>query len=189
MHKPGRAVADDPSEGASEAARLSARRQFLGEAAASVAAIGAMVRGAAARPPERKPMFKTRGVVLVPSDITTWDWPEQAKRVGLSTIATHVTPSQVAAFFKTDKGQAFLERCRTLGLEVEHELHALRDLLPRSLFAKNPEMFRMNRGGQRVALAEGRADAGLQVRDGGLPCGAAARWQGPARRRVGGGGG
>ena len=151
MPKPGRTVAADSTEGGGDAARLSARRQFLGQAAASVAAVGATLRGAAAKPPERKPVFKTRGVVLVPSDITTWDWPEQARRVGLSTIATHVTPSQVAAFVKTDKGQAFLERCRTLGLEVEHELHALRDLLPRGLFARNPEMFRMNRAGQRVA--------------------------------------
>ena len=151
MQKPGRTVAEDSSEGGGDAARLSARRQFLGKAAASVAAVGAMSRGAAAAPPDRKPFFKTRGVVLVPSDMTTWDWPEQARRVGLSTIATHVTPSQVAAFVKTEKGQAFLERCRTLGLEVEHELHALRDLLPRGLFARNPEMFRMSPEGKRVA--------------------------------------
>lgn len=110
-----------------------------------------MVAGSASAGLEEEPFFVTRGVVVVPSDITTWNWPEEAKRAGLTTIATHVFPHQVAEFIETDQGQAFLDRCRGLQLEVEHELHAMGDLLPRELFAKAPEMFRMNRDGQRVA--------------------------------------
>jgi hypothetical protein len=54
---------------------------------------------------------------------------------------------------KADAGRGFLEQCRTLGLEVEYELHAMRELLPRSLFGKNPDFFRMNHKGDRVADA------------------------------------
>jgi len=48
-------------------------------------------------------------------------------------------------------GQRFLEQCTKLGIEVEYELHAMKELLPRELFGKNPEMYRMDDKGQRVA--------------------------------------
>ncbi len=94
--------------------------------------------------------FLTRGLVLVISDLRTLDWPARARRAGLSTIATHIFPHEVAEFVQTDDGQKFLESCRRLGLQVEHELHAMSDLLPRSLFAKDPTMFPMTDKGDRV---------------------------------------
>jgi hypothetical protein len=94
--------------------------------------------------------FKTRGVVLTPGDITTFEWPASAHAAGLTTIATHVTPRQIAAFVATEQGQAFLAECKAIGLEVEHELHAMSDLLPRELFERDPSMFRMNEAGDRV---------------------------------------
>jgi len=128
------------------------RREFLHTAAASSLALGGLATATTATEPnEQEPFFKTRGVVLVPSDLTTWDWPRQAKQAGLTTIGTHVFPHQVAAFVETDQGQQFLEDCRNLGIEVEHELHSIGDLLPRDLFAKDPAMFRMNEAGDRVA--------------------------------------
>jgi hypothetical protein len=99
----------------------------------------------------KEPFFQTRGVVLTPDDMATWPWPREAKQAGLSTIGTHIFPHQVAAFVETDEGKAFLDTCRDLGLEVEHELHAMSDLLPRSLFEKHPDMFRMDDRGSRVA--------------------------------------
>jgi len=96
------------------------------------------------------PFFLTRGVVLVISDLRTLDWPERARRAGLSTIATHIFPHEVAAFVQTDEGQKFLELCGRLGIQVEHELHAMSDLLPRSLFDKDPTMFPMTDKGDRV---------------------------------------
>ena len=36
-----------------------------------------------------KSHFDTRGVVLVPEDLTLADWPQQAKSAGLTTIALH----------------------------------------------------------------------------------------------------
>lgn len=126
------------------------RRTFLG---------GCLGFGAALLPysdlraaPPGRPSFATRGVVLVPEDLTLEDWPERAKRAGLSTIGIHHqnSPEAVVRWVKFDVGQRFLERCRKLGLQVEYELHAMKELLPRSLFGKNPDLFRMDDKGQRT---------------------------------------
>jgi len=98
---------------------------------------------------DRESFFKTRGVVLTTPDLSTLDWPQRAARAGLTTIATHVTPSEVSKFIQTDRGREFLAQCRERGLEVEHELHAMSDLLPRDLFEKDPSMFRVDEQGQR----------------------------------------
>ncbi|MDB4517047.1 DUF4838 domain-containing protein [Crocinitomicaceae bacterium] len=81
------------------------------------------------------------------------DWPQRAKDAGLTTIGVHHqnSPQAVIRCVKSDVGQRFLEQCQKLGLEVEYELHAMKELLPRELFAKNPDMFRMDDKGQRVA--------------------------------------
>ena len=100
---------------------------------------------------DKTPYFTTRGLVLSVDDLTTVDWPKMAKEAELTTIATHVTPSEVAEFIQSPEGQAFLHQCRELGLEVEHELHAMNDLLPRRLFEDDSTMFRMNEQGRRVA--------------------------------------
>jgi hypothetical protein len=99
----------------------------------------------------RKSSFLTRGVVLVPEDLTLTDWPERAKRAGLTTIGIHHqnSPQAVVAWIKTNAGQRFLDSCGKLWLEVEYELHAMKELLPRSLFEKNPEFFRMDDKGNR----------------------------------------
>lgn len=132
------------------------RRRFLRHVGA-FAALGlspAMFpRLAAAGEPDGsvgKSFFKTRGVVLITKDLREVDWPQIAKEAGLSTIGTHITPSEVSEFVRSEKGQRFLDECRQLGIQVEHELHAMKDLLPRNLFSRNPEMFRMNEGGERV---------------------------------------
>lgn len=139
--------------------RTVSRRRFLGSAAGGVAA-GAMAiafpgvaRSGNPRDKEDgsgESFFQTRGVVLVPDDMATLDWPLMAKQAGLTTIGTHITPGQVAAFFQTEQGRKFLDRCRTLGISVEHELHAMKDLLPRELFQKDPSMFAMNAKGERI---------------------------------------
>ena len=98
----------------------------------------------------KEPFFRTRGVVISPPDFESWPWPAKAKQAGLTTIATHVAPTYAATFVKTDPGHAFLEECRKLGIEVEYEQHAVSDLLPRNLFDKDPELFRMNDALQRV---------------------------------------
>jgi hypothetical protein len=102
--------------------------------------------------------FKTRGVVITPNDVTLGDWQKRAKQAGLTTIALHPFPSTVLSFVQTDDGQAFLQKCHRLGLQVEYELHAMRELLPRNMFLKDKSLFRMNEKGERVP------DANLCVR-------------------------
>jgi hypothetical protein len=128
------------------------RRQFLAGCASGALAV--MLRGSGVRADvPASSVFATRGVVLVPEDLTLADWPQRAKHAGLTTIGLHHqnSPQAVIRCVKSDLGQRFLEQCQKLGLEVEYELHAMKELLPRELFAKNPEMFRMDDKGQRVA--------------------------------------
>jgi len=101
-------------------------------------------------PDTGEPFFTTRGAVLVVRDMETYDWPALAHEVGLTTLATHIRPAEIAAFVKTEAGQRFLAECQSHGLAVEHELHALADLLPRELFEKDRTMFRMDEQGARV---------------------------------------
>ena len=128
------------------------RRQFV---RAGVAACIAGSWPAAGRAKEPRPAFLTRGVVLVPSDLSLGDWPERAKRAGLSTISLHhgISPKEVIRAVESDEGKKFLDTCRRLGLEVEYELHAMSELLPRNRFAKDPALFRMNDRGERTADA------------------------------------
>ena len=102
--------------------------------------------------PEPTAGFRTRGVVLVPDDLSLADWPERAARAGLTTIALHhgLSPKAVSDFIRSLAGRDFLSRCARLGLHVEYELHAVGELLPRTLFASEPGLFRMNEKGQRT---------------------------------------
>jgi hypothetical protein len=136
----------------SQAAASISRRRFLGKVA-GVVPLAAAVAGEPAAPPQ--PFFRTRGVVLVPEDLSLTDWPGRAKRAGLTTIALHhaQSPQVVVTFIKSDAGRRFLGSCRELGLQVEYELHAMSELLPRARFAQDPSLFRMNEQGDRTADA------------------------------------
>jgi hypothetical protein len=127
------------------------RRHFL--AIATATATAAAARAGLARAAESaaaSPRFLTRGVVLTVGDMSTLDWPARAEAAGLTTLATHIFPHEIAEFLKADRGLTFLADCRKRKLRVEHELHAMNDLLPRKLFEKDPNMFRMDDRGQRV---------------------------------------
>jgi hypothetical protein len=130
------------------------RRTFLGGGLGLAAAIGPGP-GPLLANEGGSPKFLTRGVVLVPADLTLVDWPERAKAAGLTAIGIHHqdSPQAVIEWIKSDAGQRFLEACSELGLEVEYELHAMKELLPRALFEKCPEFFRMDDRGERVADA------------------------------------
>ncbi len=97
-----------------------------------------------------KEFFGMRGVVLTVDDLETVDWPKLAYESGINTIGTHITPNQVATFMQSEKGKKFSEDCRKYGIDVEHQLHAMKELLPRELFAEDSTMFRMNEQGRRT---------------------------------------
>ena len=90
-----------------------------------------------------------RGVVLNVEDISSMDWPALALECGINTIGTHITPSQVADFISSDSGKQFMNDCQKYGINVEHQLHAMSDLLPRNLFTEKPELFRVDKKGER----------------------------------------
>ena len=129
--------------------RAPSRREFLGSLGTSCcsAALAGLTSGAE---DASEAWFKTRGAVLVVKDMTTFDWPALASKTGLTTLATHIRPGEIATFVQTEAGQRFLDGCQRLGIAVEHELHAMGDLLPRKLFDKDPAMFRMNEKGERL---------------------------------------
>ncbi len=131
--------------------RLLSRRRLLGSCACALTA-GKISLAAAATRTSGEPFFHTRGVVITAEDLTLADWPERAKAAGLTTIGLHApqSPRRLAKFVQSDAGQRFLGQCRRLGLAVEYELHAMEDLLPRVLFEKSPELFRMDEKGRRV---------------------------------------
>lgn len=126
------------------------RRQFLATCAGTGLAAICPVVGA-----DREAALLTRGIVLVPGDLTLADWPARVAAAQLTTIGIHhpTSPKAVAEWIRSDTGQRFLEACKAAHVAVEYELHAMRELLPRSLFAKDPQLFRMDAGGQRVADA------------------------------------
>ena len=104
-----------------------------------------------AHPAEEETWWQMRGIVLSTKELAEVDWPAIAVRNGINTIGTHITPSEVVAFLDTDRGRSFTEACRNNGITVEHQLHAMAELLPRELFEDNPEMFRMDSSGVRTA--------------------------------------
>ena len=63
--------------------RMTNRRQFLWSTAAA-----AFSASWVAAEPNRRPAA-TRGVVLMPEDLSLNDWPERGKKAELTTIALH----------------------------------------------------------------------------------------------------
>ena len=113
--------------------------------------ISALLVLSCAQPAKEEGWWEMRGIVLSTKELAEVDWPAIAARSGINTIGTHITPSEVVAFLNTDKGRAFTEACRKNGITVEHQLHAMAELLPRDLFDEAPEMFRMDSSGARTA--------------------------------------
>lgn len=100
---------------------------------------------------DRESFFDMRGVVLSVQDLKTVDWPRIAHENGINTIGTHMKPGEVIEFIQSEAGKAFMDNCRGLGIHVEHQLHAMGELLPRELFEEDSTMFRMDKDGRRVA--------------------------------------
>ena len=127
------------------------RREF---AMAGLGATVGAVCGTAAFGEESRGAFRRRGLVILPEDTSLPNWPERARRAGLTTLALHeFTLLGILAFAVSDAGRAFFDQCRAAKLEIEYELHLMSDLLQRSLFAQHPEWFRMDVSGQRTADA------------------------------------
>jgi len=99
--------------------------------------------------------MNTHGIIINTTDLKSYPfWAEKAKAANINTIGLHIYPvdeyNELLDFIKSDTGLEFLEKCKNLGIEIEYEMHAMSHLLPRDLFHKNPEMFRLDENGNRV---------------------------------------
>ena len=66
------------------------RRLFAAALGAGILGLAPASRPVRARDrPDESGAFVTRGVVLTPEDLSLGDWPERAKRAGLTTIGIH----------------------------------------------------------------------------------------------------
>ena len=97
--------------------------------------------------------YQMKGIIVNTQDLSTVDWGKLAAENGINTVGTHMFPGEVIEFIQSEKGQAFLASCKEHGVDVEHQLHAMAELLPRELFAEDSTMFRMDENGRRVADA------------------------------------
>ena len=100
--------------------------------------------------PQESAYWQMRGLVLSTKELAEVDWPALAAANGINTIGTHITPSEVLTFLDSEKGRKFTKDCRRYGIIVEHQLHAMAELLPRELFEEDPTMFRMDSLGRRT---------------------------------------
>lgn len=98
-------------------------------------------------------MINERGVVILKEDLCG-KWLDIMKECGLNVLGLHVldTPGSIENYLGWLAGpdvQNLLGEFERAGIRVEHELHAMSYLLPRSEFTAAPEMFRLE-GGKRV---------------------------------------
>lgn len=126
------------------------RREFVRLLGAASAGMAVTCCGSVFAEGRRKIQFQNRGIVISPGDLTLADWPERAAKAGLTMIALGAAPSSLLSFVGTDAGKTFLAKCRKLGIDVEYEMHAMFELLPRSIFDESPDLFRMDEDGKRV---------------------------------------
>ena len=90
------------------------RRTFL--TATAAAAMVAATQSAA----QDKTKFRTRGIVIMPTDVPGMSWPARCAKAGIHTIALHEFHAWPLLRFVLDReGQAFLAQCRVFGYAVE----------------------------------------------------------------------
>jgi hypothetical protein len=95
-----------------------------------------------------EPYFQTRGVVVAWDDVcdtAAIDWVKLIKENGLNTI------SVCGHDYQSPEYLAFKQRCADNGIYFEYEDHMMTWLLPKDLYSKHPEYFRMDTTGKRVA--------------------------------------
>ena len=85
------------------------------------------------------------------------------KGSGLNTLGLHPVGGENAAeslkrLLELQEDPAFREKLtsvRSFGMQVEYEMHALRFLVPASLFSAHPDWFRENEAGERTGRSNG----------------------------------
>lgn len=98
----------------------------------------------------------TKGIIIHPEELTD-SMVELLGETSIDVLGLHPVGGPTAdqsldrllALMKEESFQKQLEKVRNLGIKVEHELHALSWLVPRSLFEEKPSWFRVDEEGKR----------------------------------------
>lgn len=98
-------------------------------------------------------MITKRGIVLSPADLDWEGWIEGMQQAGLNYLGLCSSFGDLLGFAVSPRGQAVLAAAVDAGIEVNFEMHVLSSLLPRHLFERSPELFRMDEAGNRTADA------------------------------------
>ncbi len=101
-------------------------------------------------------MSQSRGVVFLYEDLTE-RWVDWAKEARLTNIGIHkIAPSGHHGFLQElldqleePEGRKMIHMLEKAGIQTEYELHSCEWLMPRDLFEKNQELFRLNEQGER----------------------------------------
>lgn len=105
-----------------------------------------------------KPESK-RGIVIYPSDLKSLGarkWVKLMNDADLNLLGIHTdskfeTLYVLKEYLESEEGKTLVSECEKSGIAIEYETHALQDLLPRDLFEKHPEYFRMDETGKRTS--------------------------------------
>ena len=101
-------------------------------------------------------MVQRRGILVHPEELDEI-WLDDIRRAGINVLGLHPVGGANAdqsladaiERHRTTEFQALLEKARGMGIQVEYEAHALRYLLPSTLFSEHPDWFRMDETGER----------------------------------------
>lgn len=97
-------------------------------------------------------------LIIHPEELNK-DWIDKIASLGCTGIGIHPAGGAVASetlerlisCFDDKEFTQLLDYACEKGLEIEYEMHAARYLLPEKYYKNNPEYFRMNKSGERVA--------------------------------------
>lgn len=95
-------------------------------------------------------MIKERGIVILKDDLCP-KWLDIVREcdfnvLGLHTLDKPGAVNEYTDWLKLKETQDVISKLESLGVRVEHELHAVSALLPRSLFETSPSFFREENG-------------------------------------------
>ena len=102
-------------------------------------------------------MVERRGILVHPEELDEI-WLDDIQKAEINVLGLHPvggtyadqTLREAIEWHNTPAFQALLEKARDMGIQVEHEAHALRYLMPKELFSEHPDWFRMDEKGERT---------------------------------------
>ena len=96
--------------------------------------------------------FQNLSIYLTPQELEWPGWLDALGRV-FRTLVLHGSADQLRRWKNTAEADSLIRRLVQQGVEIEFAVHLCSELVPRSLFPDQPELFRMDEHGRRTADA------------------------------------